>query len=588
MASSAQSQQLDDCLRLEDIEIGHVNGTSGATRRLAEGIAHRTFTHPQQVTQLIQDGADPDSIPRLRVCGSDARGRPYRLLSLAVDNLSDGTLSTHKADSSGPPRPVRFPHWSSRELEADIINALIDGGAAINTPLIFDEWSLPIKVAVWCGNESAVRVLLARGAAVRRHGMLAVMELPWSLYFTGRIVSPAYEERLLSIYRRLIRYDATLATEQYLNGNLIHGAARSEGGSYSQAFIDSYLELLVNNGASLTAVSGNYFTPLHEAASQGSPCVTDYLGRHLPAADINRGPTVNPNETPLVVAACNLYGLIQASQDVTEPQDARDRAIRRMPPGEATIRILLRSGADIGRMSTATEQDRRCRQLVLPQCTTVLNDIHTGAMAAVNAALAPQRSLAAFLMRSLPTLIPHLLQPPGTPLVSPSPTALPAPNGYGPHEAEAIGWRIAAMCFDQDAANEAIAANIVIRHSDMARRVCAAVDHFIKSALYASSNREVVGGTANVGGVTVRVPLQCFAIRADSRPHQVVHTRGRVGVREVVQRARLAEAARHGIEEGAINKSFNDHLGNDDCQFGGWQQLGRIDERGQWVTLGIK
>ncbi|CEM23809.1 unnamed protein product [Vitrella brassicaformis CCMP3155] len=143
------------------------------------------------------------------------------------------------------------------------------------------------------------------------------------------------------------------------------------------------------------------------------------------------------------------------------------------------------------------------------------------------------------------------------------------------------------MCFDQDAANEAIAANIGIRHSDMARRVCAAVEHFITSALYASSNREVVGGTANVGGVTVRVPLQCFAIMADSRPHQVVHTRGRVGVREVVQRARLDEAARHGIEEGAINKGFNDHLGNADCQFGGWQQLGRIDEGGQWVTLGI-
>ncbi|CEM23754.1 unnamed protein product [Vitrella brassicaformis CCMP3155] len=91
----------------------------------------------------------------------------------------------------------------------------------------------------------------------------------------------------------------------------------------------------------------------------------------------------------------------------------------------------------------------------------------------------------------------------------------------------------------------------------------------------------------NVGGVTVRVPLQCFAILVDSRPHQVVHTRGRVGVREVVQRARLDEAARHGIEEGAINKGFNDHLGNADCEFGGWWKLGRIHERGQWVTLGI-
>ncbi|CEM23770.1 unnamed protein product [Vitrella brassicaformis CCMP3155] len=441
----------------------------------------------------------------------------------------------------------------------------------MNEPTFWD--NEPIRMTIRGGNESAMRVLLARGAAVRPpRGPVLVMQLPMRPIWDRIQMSPAYEQRLLSIFRRLIQHDATLAIER----DLVHTAAHREQGHYSQAFIDSYLDLLVDNGASLTAVNGSGSTPLHEAARWGALCVTDYLCRHVAAADIDRG-TRYRNETPLYVAARRIYGSTEASQDVNDQQDERDHAASEIPIHETNVRILLRSEADICRIPTDTHEDRCYRQLVLPQCTAVLNDIHTEVMAAVNAALAPQRSLAAFLMRSLPSLLPHLLQPPGTPLFSPS----PAPAGYGPHEAEAIGWRIAAMCFDQGAASEAIAVNIGIRHSDMARRVCAAVHHFIQSALYASSNREVVGGTANVGGVTVRVPLQCFAIRADSRPHQVVHTRGRVGVREVVQIARLDEAARHGIEEGAINKGFNEHLGNVDCQFGGWQQLGRIDERGQ-------
>ncbi|CEM18763.1 unnamed protein product [Vitrella brassicaformis CCMP3155] len=197
-------------------------------------------------------------------------------------------------------------------------------------------------------------------------------------------------------------------------------------------------------------------------------------------------------------------------------------------------------------------------------------------MAALNAALAPQRSLAALLTHLLP-LVEH----------NDGKDPAPSPLSCGPHEAEAIGWKITAMCFNMRAANETITSTLTIRNSVMGDRVCAAVEHFVKSALYASSNREVVGGASNVGGVTMRVPLQCFAIRADSCPHQVVHTHGRVGVREVVHRARLDEAARHDIEEGAIDKGFNEHLGNADCEFGEWQQLGRIDERGQWVILGI-
>ncbi|CEM23822.1 unnamed protein product [Vitrella brassicaformis CCMP3155] len=592
MASgSAEGQQPDGCLGLEDIEIAQSDDSCDATRRLAEGIFRRTFTHQQQVTNLIHNGADPNREIGLRVRGSGSDGWRYRLLSLAIDNLSDNAMWTGEVtDSNGGLQPfAALPHWSSPELEAVIINSLIDGGARVNRPALSDD--RPIKMAIRLGNEEAVRVLLAHGAPVRPpDGPLLIMELPKSVSDDriGQQVSLAYEQRLLSIYRRLILHDATLATER----DLISSACSNELGRYSQAFIDSYLDLLVDNGANVTAVDAYGCSYLHKAAGvvfgDGAPCMADNLCRHLLPADINRETRFNPNETPLYVAGDQLDLSFEILEDDDRDEWEKNQATRKIPLYETIIRSLLRSGADIGRIPTDTEHDRRFRDLVLPHCTTVLNtDVHTGAMAAVNAALAPQRSLAAFLMRSLPTLLPHLLQPPGTPAADPPPAPLPAPPGYGPHEAEAIGWRIAAMCFDQDAANEAITANIVIRHSDMARRVCAAVDHFIKSALYASSNREVVGGTANVGGVTVRVPLQCFAIRADSRPHQVVHTRGRVGVREVVQRARLDEAARHGIQEGAINKGFNDHLGNEDCQYGGWQQLGRIDERGQWVTLGI-
>mmetsp|Transcript_18054 Transcript_18054/g.51324 ORF Transcript_18054/g.51324 Transcript_18054/m.51324 type:complete len:392 (+) Transcript_18054:107-1282(+) len=388
MASSAHGQQPDDCLRLSDIEIGHgfYEGirhqtthlaTTDATRQLTEGILFRTFTHQQQVTDLIRrDGANPNSAPclrpRLRVRGSGGSGRPYRLLALAIDNMSDNAI-IEAVDSNGRWWPLALPHWSSPELEAAILNALIDGGARINGRGAYES----VRMAVCAGNQSAANVFLAAGQELQ-YGMPPIMELPTPIFDRfGRRVSPGYEQRLLSIYRRIIQHDPTLATDDPRAGNnLVRRAASHERHSdgrfpYSQRFIDSYLQLLVENGADMTVVSntglGDYRTggktPLHVAAQKTSLCVIDYLGRHLPAADINRGPTVNPNETPLVVAACNLYGLIQASQDVTEPQDARDRAIRRMPPGEATIRILLRSGADIGRMSTATEQDRRYREL---------------------------------------------------------------------------------------------------------------------------------------------------------------------------------------------------------------------------------
>jgi len=366
MASgSAEGQQPDGCLGLEDIEIAQSDDSCDATRRLAEGIFRRTFTHQQQVTNLIHNGADPNREIGLRVRGSGSDGWRYRLLSLAIDNLSDNAMWTGEVtDSNGGLQPfAALPHWSSPELEAVIINSLIDGGARVNRPALSDD--RPIKMAIRLGNEEALRVLLARDAALRHpHGPSLVLALPTPPISDRIQVSPAYEERLLSIYRRLIQHDPTLATEQDPEfGNLIHVAAQHELGFYSQRAIDAYLELLVDNGADTMAANRRGSTALHEAAYWGSPCVADYLGRHVAPADIDRGTTDDPNRTPLFLAAISLAGAIERSQDDDSPQDSRDQASSEIPLREATIRSLLRSGADISRIPTATEQDRRYREL---------------------------------------------------------------------------------------------------------------------------------------------------------------------------------------------------------------------------------
>ncbi|CEM23777.1 unnamed protein product [Vitrella brassicaformis CCMP3155] len=375
MASgSAEGQQSVDCLRLEDIDIGYwADKTSEATRQLAEGIIRRTFSDAQKVTDLIHNGADPNHQVRLRMlsgeecsCGSRHRFRTgrHRLVSLAIDNSNGSAVPTVDFGFvHGRRCALTLPYWSSPELEAAILNALIDGGADINEPAYSDD--RPIKMAIRLGNEEALRVLLARDAALRHpHGPSLVLALPTPPISDRIQVSPAYEERLLSIYRRLIQHDPTLATEQDPEfGNLIHVAAQHELGFYSQRAIDAYLELLVDNGADTMAANRRGSTALHEAAYWGSPCVADYLGRHVAPADIDRGTTDDPNRTPLFLAAISLAGAIERSQDDDSPQDSRDQASSEIPLREATIRSLLRSGADISRIPTATEQDRRYREL---------------------------------------------------------------------------------------------------------------------------------------------------------------------------------------------------------------------------------
>ncbi|CEL93934.1 unnamed protein product [Vitrella brassicaformis CCMP3155] len=541
-----------------EIDNGFSKDVPAATKELTLGIIGRTITSPQQVTRLIQQNADirldadPNVIFRLRRKGRGCSGIGYLLLCLAIDDKSGYTVETIQADDDEGPfcRPVALPQWSSDELQRAVLTALYDGGADPNVAAdeTGETWETPLRVAIAYGNQTAFDILTARqGIDMRPPDALMVMELPDLL----RPPPTEYLRLLISMFRQLITRDPTLATEERngYNENLVHLAA--EVVHYPQSFIDSYLDLVTANGADMTADDRFGQTPLHLAAAwYGSLHVADYLCRKLPAAQINRWD--NSGRTPLSWAAKELDWRIQRLQDPNTPEADKERYRTEIPNLKLIIRTLLRTGADISSIPTATEKGRHQRQLALTEYATVLNELPTAVMAAVNAALAPHRSLAALLTPRL---------------------------AVGPQEAPIFGWRIASYLFDIAVAKEAIGEAIGVRHSDMARRVCAAAEHFIHSAVYqASSNREVVGGTANVGGQVVRVPqLQCFVV-------------GGVGgrkmeLREVVQRAILDEAAKWGLA-GEIDNGFSKDVPAVAWGAVGWVDKGR-DGRETFRRLGM-
>ncbi|CEL92721.1 unnamed protein product [Vitrella brassicaformis CCMP3155] len=561
-------------LGADDIEARFPEGTNDATKQLAVGLISRTITDVQEATDLIrheQEGADPCVMIRLRKKGSSTsstEGIIYPLLSLVIDNKSDHTIPTVQAQTHDNYRgcPVALPLWPDG-LEEGMITAVIDGGADLTGgsrlswgipryqhPDIPSEWPhtfrrRPLRVAIASINQPAFELLMRQSSI--RVDMFVVLELPRML----RPLLPEYQEVLLSMYRTLVHYDATLATEQdgdSMLGNLVHMAAQYAQGHCASSFINSYLDLITQHGADIAAYDQLRQKPLDRAIEFGSPIVADYLCRKLPAAEINsRAQTGSINGTPIFAdppLVCAADALVQRSQQLQAANlhledDQRSSMIK------TTIHSLLKAGADISLMPTASLVERHKRQLILTEYTAVLNELRNVTMAAVNRALGPQRSLAALL----------------TPLLAVRPL-------------DVFAWRIASYLFDMDNAMRAIREGIGLRHTDMADRVHAAAEHFVRSALRANSNQEVVGVVANVGGRTVRVPLQCFAVR---RQHDGQHRL--LGLREVVHRARLDEADRHGVT--GVEKDFNTHLGDADCQFH-WQQLGYMDDDA-FVSLGL-
>ncbi|CEM20236.1 unnamed protein product [Vitrella brassicaformis CCMP3155] len=561
-------------------DIRFPDDTSDATRQLSEGILSRTFTRAQEVTDLIrQRGADPNVLPRLRVEGERTDPMEYPLLSLCIDNLTDNSVPSIFAADGNDDCPVALPHWPSPDLQEGVMLALIEGGADINAIPTHEDGrdcpaAAPICVAIRACNEKAFRLLMAQEG--RQLGGRKVMRVPWTLD-TDRPTED-HEATLLSFYQQLIDRDPTLATETDRDdgGKPVHWVACAPL-VWSQSFIDSYLDLLVANGADMTAADDDGDTPLHWVGGWGNHRVAASLCRRLPSADINRGRPNDPTLTPLGIAAEWLHENIQLEEDDTADETDKTEATNEIPHLKTAIRVLLWAGADIARLPMATEQQHRRRQLVLAEYKSVLNELSDVVMVAINAALAPQRDYSMLLARLLP-LAPHH----DGHATHPSPSNL----SFGPQEAEAIGWYVGSFLHEPSTAMATID-EYLMGESLLRRRVRAAVAHFVRrAATRTSSNRQVVGGSrhgqqdGDAESTNVAMPpLQCFAVNGGLQgggQHRLL------GVREVVHKARLDEAARHGVE--GVVKGFNTHLGNSDCQFQ-WQQLGYIDGKGRFVSL---
>ncbi|CEL96905.1 unnamed protein product [Vitrella brassicaformis CCMP3155] len=560
-----QQRPQQQAMKVKGIVIHLPPDTNDATQRLVQGIILRTIT-PAEVQQLIRQGADAAVYVELRRRRIVGRTRVLRLclLSLAIDDWSTPTVLEEEL-TIGQHEEGEFilPLWPSREVQAAILSALIDAIIRLRIDS-FPPFPGPssiesngvIEVAVRAGNLTAVKTLVANGAALRGR----------QLVFLPRRVrtSERYEAALMAIYTYNVKQDRSLATETDARGcNVIHSAA-GVGPIYSEAFIHAFLQLMKDNGASLTHTTQPLTpflpsaTPLHRAAVYGSYHVIEWLCPHLSHADINE--RNSDNETPLTLASGELATLVSDHH----PSARRDATISGM---RGAIRAMLRSGAAIYMVRTpqqlppnAEQSDREAHGVVLAEYRTVLNnELPQAVMDGVNGALNPQRDVADLLTRLLP--------------LARFPPPRPKPSDATDNDAPAAPSRPSPF------AHKAVDQMRLTTHTPLGGRVKAAMQHFVKcAATKTAGNREVVGVMANVGGRVVRVPLQCFAVNRGQLTHR------RLGLREVVHKARLDEAARYGLT--GIVKGFNTHLGIEDCQFE-WQQLGWVDERGRFQPLGI-
>ncbi|CEM12034.1 unnamed protein product [Vitrella brassicaformis CCMP3155] len=344
------------------IDLAFPIDTADASIRLCRHILRRTVTDEEHVPDLIhQQGADPNVEPQLRVEGTTDDYLAYPLLALCINNLTHNSVPSIWAAGGEGDCPVAMPMWQTPGLQLAVMRSLIQGGADINGG---EGDHRPIVVAIASCNRAAFDLLMSQ-PGLHLPGLL-VMQLPLPLPTDQP--TEAHERILLSFYRQLIQRDPTLATETDADSgsNLLHDAASSPP-VWSQQFIEDYIDLLVANGADITAVDSEERTPLHHAAFWGSHRVAASFCRRLTAADINRGQPNEPTNTVLTYAARQLDEFTQRLRDNNTGQAAKDRLTIRIPHVRTTIRVLLQAGADIALMPTATEEDRHCRKLVLAE-----------------------------------------------------------------------------------------------------------------------------------------------------------------------------------------------------------------------------
>ncbi|CEM30691.1 unnamed protein product [Vitrella brassicaformis CCMP3155] len=533
-------------------------------------------------------GADLNVEPGLYVAGSTSGDHfAYPLLSLCIDNLTDNSLPSIWAVKGDDHCPLAMPMWETRGIQLAIMGSLVQGGADINAG---ERACTPIVVAIASCNRAAFDLLMGQpGIQLRGRRVLTVPTTLDTDQPTG-----AHEATLLSFYRQLIERDSTLATERDADGlNPMHWAAMTPP-IWSQQSIENYIDLLVTNGVDIRPVDNGGLTPLHRVAHWGSHRVAASLCGRLTAADIDRGLPNAPALTPLTAAAQSLDEATQRLQDNNTGQAEREAlATIRIPHVKHTISVLLQAGADIAFIPTATERHRRRRQLMLPEYATVLNQLPHDVMATVNAALRPQREMADALTEALHNATAQQLKA-AFPSFDPSRPSVPPPplpphvdpepswhNDYMPfanRDMSPIAWRVASSFVNPSVLEQS--PRPVQNVTEIGRRVNTAMARFVGAAasLQVVGNEEVVGGTTNVDGERVRVPqLRCFVVRGQhGGQHRLME------LREVVQRAILDEAARYDGLPASIGNGFT----KDVAAFE-WQHLGYVDERGEWVTLGM-
>ncbi|CEM20872.1 unnamed protein product [Vitrella brassicaformis CCMP3155] len=591
------------------------------TRDLVIGILLRNISL-DGVRRLISLGADVNVLITQTVRATQVqaiaqvsmRPRTHRksILSLAIDTRSScSPLGVFRLRWPGS---ITLPVWPTRELQAAIMHELISAGAHVDGQQL--ENVVPIRIAKDSLNMTAVEVLLDHNAAVRSHPSRPLSNrLP---FIHGEALAgfenlEEAEDTLFNISARLLQRDSSLATEREgLDGHTtVHSVCRVSCVSLSRSFVGRYLDMLVQHGASLTqadrvfllSVGGSGgLSPLHQAALTGNHSSVVCLLDRIPSTEIHR--TALQQGNPMTALAWAAQG-VDFLRIVLRP------IIReRIDDAKRCIRTLLRHGASVA----DTPQHQLDRARILQEYAVMLNELPQVVEHAINAALEPQRDIAARIGCLLP-MVPHHDDGTDQPVEGETcrltykhhgepPHRDPRDLTFGPCEATSIAWKIGAFLHDPSAAR-AVIDEYLIGDSRLKRRVSAAVDHFVKqAATRTASNREVVGKTekgeggrpegallrwwnrlrgvtgAGQGGLTVRVPaLQCFAIHGGGR-----HPHRRLGVREVVHRARLDEAAAYRVR--GVVKGFNSHLGDTDCRFR-WGQLGYIDQPGCFVSLGI-
>ncbi|CEM28085.1 unnamed protein product [Vitrella brassicaformis CCMP3155] len=568
---------LNDC----SVGISFPADTNDVSERLVCRILRRNITG-RGVSRLIDKGADavlkvglpgvkvPSNRPWWAKKVNHGTSPELRLLQLAIDDPTGGCpgLKGHMSSTKEAAVQLVLPLWPSRERQREVLEALIAGGAPIDKK--------SITTAFQKANHTALDTFLS-------HRHLADDQ---ALFFIDEDHRPCppkdvyeqYFDALLPCIRRLLEHDSSLATEELHNEYLpIHSVAKHA--SFTKNFTIGFCELLYEFGSPLNSkedsdYDGYGMRPIDQAKGADEPWLLEFLCKRLPASVlVRRGP-----ELMRCFSGDAECAQRHARKEATQALEKRYK--RRAEAAKEKIRLLLRAGVALplpaAHIATTRKGDpalkaaNRERQVIKREYVGVLNRIRHDVMNTVNAALRPQRDFAALLTHLLP-LAPHNDGPPDDPV--------PSILHFGPEEAAAIAWHIAALCFDIDTAHQTVSDIQLRSHSRLGHRIHTAMDHFVASAVFhASGNTAVVGGRHEEDGQVVHAPpLQCFAIRGEEGGQPRV-----LGLREVVHKARLDEATEHCLR--GVVKGFHEHLGDADCHFE-WDGLGFVDDAGEFVSM---